>query len=74
MNNSITSWEGMRSRNEWSQPKIFVPNPNGMNLQYVNKGDEVKHGRNYLITSNFCILLTDVREPTDDDDDGTQDS
>ena len=35
----------------------------------MNKGTNVEHGRNHLITDHWYIPLTDAREITNDDND-----
>jgi hypothetical protein len=52
-------------------PTVFIPHSEGMNPRHANKGADVEHGRNHLITDHYCIPLADLRESIDDDD-GTQ--
>lgn len=42
-------------------------NRDDTNLWHENKWVDVEHGRNCLITGQWGVLLTDVREPTNDE-------
>ena len=49
----------------YCRPKVFNPNlPKGTNPNHANKGAEVKHGGNRLITGQRWGPLTNVRETT----------
>ena len=52
----------------YCRPKVFNPNrPKGTNPNHANKGAEVEHAGNCLITYQWWELLTNTRETTNNE-------
>jgi hypothetical protein len=47
-----------------TQPKVFLPIPIRYESDHVNRCPDVEHGRNHLITSQWCEPLISTREIT----------
>jgi hypothetical protein len=48
------------------QPRVFIPIPIWYESNHVNRCLDVEHGRNHLITGQWCEPLTSAREITID--------
>ena len=47
-----------------TQPRVFLPILMWYDSNHVNRCPDVEHGRNHLITGQWCEPLTSVREIT----------
>ena len=47
-----------------TQPRVFLPIPIWYESDHVNRCLDVEHGRNHLITVQWCEPLTSAREIT----------
>jgi hypothetical protein len=47
-----------------TQPRVFLPIPMWYDSNHVNRCLDVEHGRNHLITGQWCEPLTSAREIT----------